>query len=356
MSLTLGRGLVGRTLPPTVGGAVPVVVGVNYSQLDTAGGGERLVAEVDDATDCTALKVDGVACTGFALDDATHVSGVPAAHAAATGLDVVVTNTTGDSTTGTGLIEYWSPEEDAAVTLLYDAISSPYAAGSWTPRYGTNPTLAAPAGNPAASGGAPVHDGDGATEQGLKTTGTMDTYVSADGAGGGTGCKGSIAFVASSTTTAHADDYTMPVVAGTAEPGPTFALGAGLVDFGGGYEHAVTAIHYDVTYNLCSVAWDGALAAIVYRAANDGSNFDVSVNGALAGAGYNSAAPAGGFGFAAAFTPYPIDQGVEYPANDPAYQLFAGTVKAKAIMNDVASNTFVTKWHLWSKQRFGVAA
>jgi hypothetical protein len=97
------------------GGSVPVVVGVSYGVVDTAGGGQRLVVEVDDSTGCTAIAVSGgvmgsVSFTSFAIDDATHVSGIPGAHASGV-VGVVVTNASGDSTTGTGLLEYFAPHD-----------------------------------------------------------------------------------------------------------------------------------------------------------------------------------------------------------------------------------------------------
>lgn len=109
------RGLAHRNRYPTAAvppevqdGTVPVVSAVSYSVVDTAGGGERVVVTVDSSTGCTSISAGGANFTSFAIDDATHVSGVPAAHAAGV-VDVVVTNATGPSTTGTGLIEYFSP-------------------------------------------------------------------------------------------------------------------------------------------------------------------------------------------------------------------------------------------------------
>jgi hypothetical protein len=89
-------------------GTVPVVTAVSYDVVDTAGGGARIVVTVDSSTGCTGITAGGVAFTSFAIDDATHVSGVPGAHASGV-VDVVVSNATGPSTTGTGLIEYFTP-------------------------------------------------------------------------------------------------------------------------------------------------------------------------------------------------------------------------------------------------------
>lgn len=98
-----------------VTGSVPVITGINYDIIDIAGGGQRVVVHVDSSTGCTGMTIGGVACTGFAIDDATHVSGVPGARAAGTA-DVIVTNAAGPSNPllgGTGMVEYWSPKQVA---------------------------------------------------------------------------------------------------------------------------------------------------------------------------------------------------------------------------------------------------
>lgn len=102
------------------GGSVPVVSAVSYGVVDTAGGGQREVVTVDSSTGCTAIAAGGVSFASFAIDDATHVSGIPGAHAAGV-VDVVVTNATGDSTTGTGLIEYWTPAQVTGISAYLDA-------------------------------------------------------------------------------------------------------------------------------------------------------------------------------------------------------------------------------------------
>lgn len=116
-----GFGLAGRSgKAPAAGGGVPVVSAVSYGVVDTAGGGQRVVVTVDNSTGCTAISAGGVAFTSFAIDDATHVSGIPGAHAAGV-VDVVVTNATGPSTTGTGLIEYWLPSQITSVDAYWDS-------------------------------------------------------------------------------------------------------------------------------------------------------------------------------------------------------------------------------------------
>ena len=93
---------------PAVG--VPVVSAVSYDVVDINGGGERIVVTVDDSTGCTGISAGAIAFSSFAIDDGTHVSGIPGGHASGV-VDVVVTNGNGDSTTGTGLIEYFAPHD-----------------------------------------------------------------------------------------------------------------------------------------------------------------------------------------------------------------------------------------------------
>lgn len=159
------------------GGSVPVVVSVTHAVVDPAGGGNRRVVQVDDSTGCTGITAGGVAFTSFLIDDATHVSGVPGAHAAGT-VDLVVTNGTGPSTTGGGLIEYWSP-----ASLGFELLHLPgtYSSGSWpgaasaggsgarTSTEGTNP--------PAVTSGNPNFDG--VNDQLLYTGATIATLASA---------------------------------------------------------------------------------------------------------------------------------------------------------------------------------
>jgi len=119
------------------GGSVPVVTAVTFGVVDPAGGGERVVVTVDSSTGCTAISAGGVAFTSFAIDNATHVSGIPGAHAAGV-VNVVVTNATGPSTTGTGLIEYFKAH-DLAPTLellpgayVVTGTQAVDAVGTWT--------------------------------------------------------------------------------------------------------------------------------------------------------------------------------------------------------------------------------
>lgn len=100
---------------------VPVITGAPPLNIaDTAGGGQRVVIPVASSTGATGASAGGVAFTSFAIDDATHVSGILGAHAAGV-VDIVVTNGSGPSTTGTGLFEYWIPAQLTGGTSYFDA-------------------------------------------------------------------------------------------------------------------------------------------------------------------------------------------------------------------------------------------
>lgn len=128
----------------------PVVYSVSYGVVDPAGGGERIVVQVDNAVGCVSIAAGGVGFTGFAIDDATHVSGVPGAHASGV-VDVVVTNGVGASSTGTGLIEYFAPQDLTPTCALLPGdyavagVQGVNAVGTWTDTSGN--------GNDAVSGG-----------------------------------------------------------------------------------------------------------------------------------------------------------------------------------------------------------
>lgn len=140
--LTLGSDILMATMP-LVSGSVPIVSAVSYNVVDLAGGGEIVVVTVDSSSGCTTIAAGGVNFTSFAIDDSTHVSGIPGAHAAGV-VDVVVTNATGPSTTGTNLIEYFSPLDLTPTLALFPgdyAVAGTQgvdAVGTWQDSSGNN--------------------------------------------------------------------------------------------------------------------------------------------------------------------------------------------------------------------------
>jgi hypothetical protein len=93
------------------GGAAPsppVLASMNYTVIDTAGGGQRIVFAVDSSAGCVSAEIaGGSALTSFAIDDATHVSGIAPAHAAGA-VSFTVTNGAGASNALAGS-KYWDP-------------------------------------------------------------------------------------------------------------------------------------------------------------------------------------------------------------------------------------------------------
>lgn len=188
---------------------------------DTDGGGGRVVVEVDSSSGATTITAGGVAFTDFAIDDGTHVSGVPGAHASGV-VDVVVTNGAGDSTGGESLFEYWTPlqltgilrylDSGKGVTHLLGAISD-WADQTGTEVYsaGDSPTLVA---------------NSFGTVPGVLHTPTNHL----DGNAGGVPAQNPYSMFAVVKTTATAD-YTTATTP-TFNPGQSIWGGAGWSDFG----------------------------------------------------------------------------------------------------------------------------
>ncbi|MFO0745059.1 MAG: hypothetical protein U1F43_05190 [Myxococcota bacterium] len=96
------------------------VARVDPPLADPDGGGRRVVIRVDDASGALGATLGGVALDAFAIDDATHVSGIPGPHAAGV-VDVAVTTAAGPSTGGEGRFEYWSPRQIEHLDSYLDA-------------------------------------------------------------------------------------------------------------------------------------------------------------------------------------------------------------------------------------------
>ena len=106
-----------------LGGAAspPTLSALNFTVIDTAGGGQRLVFTVDDSSGCISAEVSGggPAVTDFQIDDTTHVSGVAPAHAAGA-VSWTVTNGGGTSNALSGS-KYWDPSLVTGVDTWLDA-------------------------------------------------------------------------------------------------------------------------------------------------------------------------------------------------------------------------------------------
>lgn len=84
-------------LPMTMGPGETVAPTVIAPISGAAAGGDHVVVTVPDSTAITDILIDGDACTGFAIDDATHVSGDTPAHAVGGPYSVTVVSAFGPS-------------------------------------------------------------------------------------------------------------------------------------------------------------------------------------------------------------------------------------------------------------------
>lgn len=106
----------GAARPP----AAPVLSAMNFTVIDTAGGGQRLVFTVSSSVGCVSAEISGgAAVTSFAIDDATHVSGIAPAHAAGA-VSFTVTNGAGASNALAGS-KYWDPSLITSIAGWLDA-------------------------------------------------------------------------------------------------------------------------------------------------------------------------------------------------------------------------------------------
>jgi hypothetical protein len=109
---------------------VPEPCVVAPALADTDGGGGRVVVEVSDASRVLGVTLGGVSLTDLAVDDATHVSGVPGAHAAGV-VDVEVEGLASCP----AAFEYWTPAQIDGVDVYLDAakgIAGDGPVASWT--------------------------------------------------------------------------------------------------------------------------------------------------------------------------------------------------------------------------------
>lgn len=168
------------------GGTAPSIVGLNYNLGDTLGGGKRLVIEVDDSTGAVSAALDGVNLGSFAIDDGTHVSGLPPARAAGS-VDATVTNGNGTSAPLVGAYEYWDPTVPNATTAFFDRggyalatiLSNPNI-GQWTKRAGTLDVEMVAAN----AGASPAISADGAPDYNRANTDALSFRRASDHAGG----------------------------------------------------------------------------------------------------------------------------------------------------------------------------
>lgn len=118
--------------------AVPAAPTAIAPTSGPAAGGTAVTITVPDSTGLTGAKVGGVALTGFAIVDATHVSGTTGAHAAGA-VDVVVTNASGDSPALAAAFTYSAAfaRESLALQVFLSSAFTNYSRVAGPPAVGT---------------------------------------------------------------------------------------------------------------------------------------------------------------------------------------------------------------------------
>lgn len=108
-----------RQVTTLAAGDPAIVVSAITPNTGTAAGGTSVSITVDSSTGATGATVGGVALTGFAIADATHVTGTTGAHSAGA-VDVTVTNAEGTGTLSSGF----------TYTSAFDPLTLPEASGT----------------------------------------------------------------------------------------------------------------------------------------------------------------------------------------------------------------------------------
>lgn len=316
---------------------VPEVRGVSHAVIDIAGGGQRVVIEVDDSTGCTGATIGGVALTSFTIDDSTHVSGVPGAHAAGV-TDVIVSNAVGASLGGEGMVEYWSPAQlatgskdtflDAAkgITLDTGKVASWASQGSTARSFAQSTASARPT---------PIASAFG-TMQGISFDGVDDVVGTPYVGPIATYSTFAVAKWTSTDTTAATPAVDVPL---------TIVGSTGWGAFGASADQ---------------VAWKNYDKSIVTRGAslNDGTPHLIGVTcGSAAVKLYLGDAQQG-----ADFTPGDANAYVRWVGGGRlaadvtmADDFFAGALGAVLVVEGVISGANIGKLNSWAQQRFGVA-
>lgn len=324
--------------------------------LADTGGGDSVTITGAFLESATACLVGGTSATITANTFNSLTFTMPAKAEGTYTLQVV----TSVGTSNTYSLRAWDPSAYADVTVLFDSKHTSYSAGAWNPRYaisgitGVNLGMITGA-NLTAVGGMAVFPGSGAagSSGGLQTASALlsDFLGPIITSGAFQSREGSIASCFKSTNTATLNDagpYANPAAIMNA------AQGTVGIAFGNdtGSIPTVSAHMYDgANYNVRKVAAAANTMHAVLSRWGEGTNFDLSVDGALSGAGFHSAASLSGHATANAYATYRLTLGVAFPGNTLASQIFAGTVAAYAVLKAKASDAFVTDWNEWTRAR-----
>lgn len=341
---------------------LPHLTSLNFTQADSAGGDAVTITGTDigSATGCT---VGGTTATITSNPNSTTLTFTMPAKAAGS-YNVVVTTAAGTSNALS--IEAWAPTDDASVTLLFDAKHTAYNAstGHWAPRYSVVGSAdlvdgTGASGHCASDGSGGVQlDGNGAVEAGLIHTGrTFNDYVGSNvgGAHAGTACAvfSSQTTYSSSISTQNSTPYLAPAVIGNLTA-PAGTMGLGCYVATDDSLHRLTAHQDDsgsASYRQIQVTMPTTgMHACLFRWGTSGAE-DLSLDGALSGAGFATFSLTGGMDNT--YTGNPMTVGTQYSASSAATQKFVGDIRVICMANAKVSDTFVTKFHKWAQCRHG---
>lgn len=351
---------------PLVPIAPPILTSLSFDLADVAGGDE-IIASGSDLAGATVEVGAGSSWTLATITDISHASVTFDFPALAAG-NYFVRVTTPGGTSNSLPIEAWAPMSDADTTLVYDSVHTPYnpTTGIWLPRYvipagaGVQMQMETfSTGNHAANNGAPVFDGDGATQGGLiHHPGGMWTSTFLPAEVSGFFRSGSAWAVFDFTNNHSIGDsdssgdnvWDDPSVVYHAQ---TFAITTGRRSSDSA--PIIRAWIRDGAYKGPTVpATQGVTHSVLMRWSADGvtGSLDLSIDGALAGASYAQRAIVSGAD--AEYYAHPLRLGQTYPFASAATQTFAGKIRAVGMLKAKASDAFVTKLHKWARAHLGI--
>lgn len=311
------------------GAVAPTLTSLSFTQGDTAGGGQSIVAQGTGFDASTTLTFGGAAATVTAFTSTTLTVTLPA-HAAGV-VDVVATNA-GGSATLSAAFEFWSPVSTwlPSMALMpgdYDAVT-----GQWTDTSGharhAGPTSGI---HPTSSSGCPVFVG-GSPTVALVTSVYADVLTDTTG-GVVVGGTYVAIFETLSRGAIAAPSYSTPAIVGQESAQATIldTSDVGLVavafdNTSGAYVRTPSSAGALSTPHLAIVRWDG-------------TNVECSVDG---GAWQSvSAAQVAGYYAARLY----IGRNYSSPV---AYD---GTIKLFATHRSRVSDADATRWRQWAQQR-----
>ena len=340
-------------------GEEPVLVSHNFSLADTMGGDE-ITSTVEHLTVGTTVAVGGVSALVVSIDVGEGKIAWTMPERPAGLHNVVVTTSAGASNALP--IRAWAPTPDCDaaedVTLCFDPVHTPYDPDDerWLPRYSIFPLVDAalnwtyrtqPA--PSQVNGAPSFPGAGMSG-GLITNAYVDGGTMSNYFGGGRYSAGSLAAVLSSTNTDEQTSwhYLSPFAVGN------YTCGLSVTTYPDDPTFYIRSTNYAAGYVLVEVESSrDEIHSVVSRWGMGSSAVELSIDGALSGAGFGSTDIFGGtdLNWAASF-----NAGLSYPSGSAADQKFSGTIRAFVVLKSKASDTFIQRFHEWSRVHLGAGS